>query len=127
MRSKAHTRLGNGLGPSQRLKLFLCNRWREVSPATDIHDNCCVINFNVTKQGTSELFREELLGLLAEHDQHIIEEETSKVSDISISLKSKNEKILSLVEGIDLQRDLAITRETLEELKKISDKKLQLE
>jgi dynein heavy chain len=37
-------------------KLFLCNRWREVAFTNDIHDNCCVINFNLTKRSVAELF-----------------------------------------------------------------------
>jgi hypothetical protein len=32
----------------------------------------------------------------------MIEEETSRVSDMSISLKAKNEKILTLIENMDL-------------------------
>lgn len=68
-----------------------------------------------------------LLDQLAEHDQHFIEEENSRASDINISLKAKNEKILSLIEGIDFQRSSASITETLEELKKLEEKKIQVE
>lgn len=64
--------------------------------------------------------------MLAEHDQRIMEDEVSRASDIKVSLKAKNEKVLSMVEGLDLHGDFSHVHEAVEELKKLEDKKQQL-
>jgi hypothetical protein len=38
----------------ESFKLFLCNKWRNVQASSDIYDNCCVINFDITKNSVSE-------------------------------------------------------------------------
>jgi hypothetical protein len=33
----------------ESFKMFLCNKWCNVQPSSDIYDNCSVINFDITQ------------------------------------------------------------------------------